>query len=303
MRYVVAPTLWSSTLGCPLTIKKIGITLIKEEIERRKKLFNSISHIDIAVDVEPSKLRALGVYGGAAGVWVNSQVTKGIVSPTSGVAVSVLHTGANYGDVMSTNGIDYDFPRTNRRGKHDQNEVQALKNCFESKIPLFVISKASNSNLRNVHIGLIQTFDELACKTFIKFVGQDKLFPKANETITESQVEYKSNFEIQVNESLRDSSEQRQKRLAKKSNKVKVVYRLVQDYYRDPDIVAEALHRAQGVCEKCEKKAPFAKRTNGEPYLEVHHIKPLSQGGLDTLENVISLCPNCHRELHFGPIY
>ncbi|WP_215665990.1 HNH endonuclease [Vibrio alginolyticus] len=27
----------------------------------------------------------------------------------------------------------------------------------------------------------------------------------------------------------------------------------------------------------------------------------MSQGGLDSLENVISLCPNCHREIHFGP--
>ncbi|HDY7447493.1 TPA: HNH endonuclease [Vibrio vulnificus] len=48
-------------------------------------------------------------------------------------------------------------------------------------------------------------------------------------------------------------------------------------------------------------KAPFIKRSNGEPYLEVHHIIPLSQGGLDSLENVISLCPNCHRKIHFGP--
>nr|WP_277869168.1 MULTISPECIES: HNH endonuclease signature motif containing protein [unclassified Vibrio] len=27
----------------------------------------------------------------------------------------------------------------------------------------------------------------------------------------------------------------------------------------------------------------------------------MSQGGLDILENVISLCPNYHREIHFGP--
>ncbi|EHR6179901.1 HNH endonuclease [Vibrio alginolyticus] len=202
---------------------------------------------------------------------------------------------------MSSDGIDYDFPNTNRKGSHDQNEIQALKNCFESKVPLFVISKASNQKLRNVHIGLIQTFDELNSTAFIKFVGQDKLFPKANETIKESQAEYKVNFENEVNESLDDSSENRQRRLASRANKPKVVYRLVQDYHRDPDIVAEALYRAEGFCEKCKAKAPFIKRSNGEPYLEVHHIIPLSKGGLDSLENVISLCPNCHREIHFGP--
>ncbi|MCD9544043.1 hypothetical protein GLP24_04155 [Photobacterium carnosum] len=46
--------------------------------------------------------------------------------------------------------------------------------------------------------------------------------------------------------------------------------------------------------------APFTKKSNGEPYLEVHHIKPLSQGGEDSLENVKAICPNCHREMHFG---
>ncbi|WP_225501877.1 HNH endonuclease [Vibrio vulnificus] len=279
----------------------MGITLIIKEIERRQRLFNAISYVDIAIDVQPSKLRDLGIYGGAAGVWVNSDVTRGVVSPSSGIAVSILHTGKNYSDNMSSKGIDYDFPNTNRNGSHDQNEIQALKNCFESKIPLFVISKASNQKLRNVHIGLVQTFDEINAKAFIRFVAQDKLFPTANETIKESQAEYKVTFENEVNESLNDSSENRQRRLASRSTKPKVVYRLVQDYRRDPDVVAEALYRAEGFCEKCKEKAPFIKRSNGEPYLEVHHIIPLSQGGLDSLENVISLCPNCHREIHFGP--
>ncbi|ENY6473664.1 HNH endonuclease [Vibrio parahaemolyticus] len=279
----------------------MGITLIIKEIERRQRLFNAISYVDIAIDVKPSKLRDLGIYGGAAGVWVNSDVTRGVVSPSSGVAVSILHTGKNYSDNMSSKGIDYDFPNTNRNGSHDQNEIQALKNCFESKIPLFVISKASNQKLRNVHIGLVQTFDEINAKAFIRFVAQDKLFPTANETIKESQAEYKVTFENEVNESLDDSSENRQRRLTSRSTKPKVVYRLVQDYRRDPDVVAEALYRAEGFCEKCKEKAPFIKRSNGEPYLEVHHIIPLSQGGLDSLENVISLCPNCHREIHFGP--
>ncbi|OUJ32353.1 hypothetical protein BTR40_24535 [Vibrio parahaemolyticus] len=277
------------------------ITLIIKEIERRQRLFNAISYVDIAIDVKPSKLRDLGIYGGAAGVWVNSDVTRGVVSPSSGVAVSILHSGKNYSDNMSSKGIDYDFPNTNRNGSHDQYEIQALKNCFESKIPLFVISKASNQKLRNVHIGLVQTFDEINSKAFIRFVAQDKLFPTANETIKESQAEYKVTFENEVNESLDDSSENRQRRLASRSTKSKVVYRLVQDYRRDPDVVAEALYRAEGFCEKCKEKAPFIKRSNGEPYLEVHHIIPLSQGGLDSLENVISLCPNCHREIHFGP--
>ncbi|CAN0604767.1 unnamed protein product, partial [Ectocarpus sp. 12 AP-2014] len=42
------------------------------------------------------------------------------------------------------------------------------------------------------------------------------------------------------------------------------------------------------------------RRENGEPFLEVHHIIPLAESGHDAVENTMALCPNCHREAHFG---
>ncbi|WP_163591073.1 HNH endonuclease, partial [Klebsiella variicola] len=39
---------------------------------------------------------------------------------------------------------------------------------------------------------------------------------------------------------------------------------------------------------------------DGTPFLEVHHIEWLSNGGEDSVENAIALCPNCHRQAHFG---
>ena len=36
------------------------------------------------------------------------------------------------------------------------------------------------------------------------------------------------------------------------------------------------------------------------PYIEVHHIVRLADGGEDTLENTACLCPSHHREIHFG---
>ena len=71
-------------------------------------------------------------------------------------------------------------------------------------------------------------------------------------------------------------------------------------FERNPDVVAEVLLRANGTCEKCHRPAPFARRSDGTPYLEVHHWTPLSEGGEDTVENAGALCPNCHREAHFG---
>ena len=55
-----------------------------------------------------------------------------------------------------------------------------------------------------------------------------------------------------------------------------------------------AIQRSKGICESCDTPAPFETR-NGTPYLEVHHLIPISKGGPDHPENVAAVCPNCHR--------
>lgn len=55
--------------------------------------------------------------------------------------------------------------------------------------------------------------------------------------------------------------------------------------------------RAKGICQLCEKPAPFNDK-NGNPYLECHHIIWLSEGGADELRNTVALCPNCHKKMH-----
>lgn len=70
-------------------------------------------------------------------------------------------------------------------------------------------------------------------------------------------------------------------------------------FKRDPNVVAWILNCSDGVCECCERPAPF-KKHNGDFYLEVHHLRRLADGGSDTVTNAIAVCPNCHRELHCG---
>jgi hypothetical protein len=71
-------------------------------------------------------------------------------------------------------------------------------------------------------------------------------------------------------------------------------------FRRNADVIVAVLNRANGVCERCRKNAPFIRRSDGTPFLEVHHRTPLAEGGEDTTENVLALCPNCHREAHHG---
>lgn len=67
---------------------------------------------------------------------------------------------------------------------------------------------------------------------------------------------------------------------------------------RSQAIRAYALKRSNGVCEGCSSPAPFTGKEG--PFLEVHHLQRLCDGGPDHPKNVIALCPNCHRRAHYS---
>jgi hypothetical protein len=64
-------------------------------------------------------------------------------------------------------------------------------------------------------------------------------------------------------------------------------------------IAQYALCRSRGACEGCKHPAPFMRR-NGQPYLEIHHIHALGDGGADHPLNVAAVCPNCHSHVTHG---
>ncbi|MBV0932709.1 HNH endonuclease [Marinobacterium sp. A346] len=106
-------------------------------------------------------------------------------------------------------------------------------------------------------------------------------------------------FYIKVHLALQEPA-QREQRLAQAS-KIPVKRRVTSwEFARNPDVVAVVLSQANGYCQACGAKAPFARKSDGTPYLEVHHRVPLAAGGEDSVENAIALCPNCHREAHYG---
>lgn len=76
-------------------------------------------------------------------------------------------------------------------------------------------------------------------------------------------------------------------------------YSQVTNFNRDPKVKAWVLREAAGKCECCGSDAPFT-TAEGEPFLEIHHLRRLADGGSDTVENAVALCPNCHREMHYG---
>lgn len=73
---------------------------------------------------------------------------------------------------------------------------------------------------------------------------------------------------------------------------------------RDPQRAADALERADYLCEYQETDRTFM-RKNGKPYTEPHHLIPISryrdfEYSVDIMENIVSLCSHCHNLLHYG---
>lgn len=70
-------------------------------------------------------------------------------------------------------------------------------------------------------------------------------------------------------------------------------------YPRSEVVKKFALKEADGICQGCGEEAPFIDES-GMPFLEVHHLHRRSDGGPDDPENVLAICPNCHRRVHHG---
>jgi hypothetical protein len=96
-----------------------------------------------------------------------------------------------------------------------------------------------------------------------------------------------------IKESLKDDNQKRKERLENRISPYPDTYEVAtKAFKRSADVIAEVLIRANGLCEKCGKEAPFKRKTDGTPYLEVHHRKRLADGGADTVDNAIAVCPN-----------
>lgn len=74
--------------------------------------------------------------------------------------------------------------------------------------------------------------------------------------------------------------------------------RMSTGFQRDQAVRDHVVKRAKGHCEFCGVEGFLM--ASSLHYLEAHHIISLADQGADTVENVIALCPEHHREAHYG---
>lgn len=79
-------------------------------------------------------------------------------------------------------------------------------------------------------------------------------------------------------------------------------------YPRNKEVAKNSLKLSNFKCEINNEHFTFNRKNNGLPYTEPHHLIPLSrhddfENSLDVEYNIVSLCSNCHNEIHYGENY
>lgn len=74
---------------------------------------------------------------------------------------------------------------------------------------------------------------------------------------------------------------------------------------RDRQVAVNALSHAGYLCEIDNEHPTFIRKNSDKNYTEPHHLVPIAYSGdfpvsLDVEENVVSLCSNCHNQIHYG---
>jgi putative restriction endonuclease len=155
----------------------------------RAEMWQAVAREDLR-NLEPTLLRALGIYGGAQGIWVDKARTSAVTDDGQGVTVGILHTGRHYTDDLSEDGMIYHYPLTGRGPGRDAAEVQATKNAMSLKLAVFVIlpGEASQSK-RTLKLGWVVDFDDETRQFLILFGPVDA--PPTYEPAPEPESEFR----------------------------------------------------------------------------------------------------------------
>ena len=154
------------------------MTDIVSERQRRVDLWYTLAQQDLN-DIEPQRLRELGIYAGAQGIWVDKTHTASAETGPDGVTVGILHTGRHYPDDLSDDGVTYHYPKTSRPAARDSGEIQATKNAMIHHLPIFVVLPGKTSEARrSLKLGWVCDFDDEK-RQFLILFGDEKPPPYA----------------------------------------------------------------------------------------------------------------------------
>lgn len=200
--------------------------------------------------------------------------------------------------------------------------IQGKDNFWNSEDCLVVSKGDYFSVLRNVAVSIPGTFFHYRIKSIIKFLEEKNFNSKElciniHGVFDSDMVDFRQiplDFEDDRSFSPCESQGFEHLEEAKKSilrdkineisgfnqdNPPKMTAALVKKWERDA-ILCDLLKEYRGA--KCQICDYFFIKKDGEPYVEVHHLEQLSNGGLNICSNLLVLCANCHRAFHYADV-
>ncbi len=196
--------------------------------------------------------------------------------------------------------------------------------CYtgEGQVGDMTMAKGNRAILEHANDNKILLVFEYTKKAIVRFVGEAECIGYHEDTRPDSNKNTRKSFVFQlvIDNDLETNDVERSNDVfvsgdTKKFNKLSIKQlrnaalakvhikaspkeKQVNAYYRSEAIKRYVIERSKGKCEGCATDAPF--RTRKGAYLECHHLTQMADGGPDHPENVIALCPNCHRKSHYS---
>ena len=236
-----------------------------DELNYRLGLWQKLIDAGGPIQVAPSLLRQLRIYGGAQGVWVDKERTHKVTNDGAGITVGLLHTGSSYKDDLTDEGVLYHYPNTKRKG-HDLAEINATKRAAQLKLPVFVITyPTTNSIHRTVHLGWIEGWDDEA-KIFLIFFGNEQPVLLNTNKIDEKPF------------NLSEKATKKKSEINRREGQQRFKFQVLQRYGMQ--------------CAVCDVKIA--------ELLDAAHIRPKSKNGSDDPRNGFILCATHHRAFDAG---
>jgi len=177
---------------------------------------------------------------------------------------------------------EYDVPKL-RHSKH-WDIITSDGSCYP---PKYTISKACEFSVHKQFLTHDQ-FITTEARMYLKRLEFDVL---RKDEMLDDYIDDKS----------KSTTQQIEKALAKLNKQLKPMRKIIieRTLRNDTPIIRALKKKYKYQCQFPSCNA-IIKKSNGELYIEVAHIEPVSLGGQSILSNLIVLCPNHHKEFDVG---
>ncbi len=252
-------------LGFPVT-SDAPTSTPDDERDRRQHLWEAVLAEPEPGSIPKARLRELGIYGGAQGIWVDVTRTRSVIGAEHGATISVLHTGRSYADDLSPDGVIYHYPTTHRSAGRDASEVEATKTAAALALPVFVISPGEKAETRTVFRGWIEDWDDEARLFLIAFRDTPPAPVEANPP---------QGAEDDDHFTLRDDRPRKRAERSVRENQAHFKFAVIKRYGAG--------------CAVC--------RIDRQELIDAAHLCSKRERGSDDPRNGLPLCANHHRAL------